>query len=86
MVIELDFDRPHPGRAGDEKLFTSVVRSAFAHRRKTIINSLKGSPIPCPYEVFSEALNHCAIDPGKRAEELNIDDFLCLTAALARIS
>jgi len=86
MVLELDFNRPHPGRAGDEKLFTSVVRSAFAHRRKTIINSLKGSPIPCPYEVFSEALNHCAIDPGKRAEELNIDDFLCLTAALARIS
>ena len=86
MVLELDFNRPHPGRAGDEKLFTSVVRSAFAHRRKTILNSLKGSPIPCPYEGFTKALNQCDIDPGKRAEELNIDDFLCLSAALERIS
>ena len=86
MVLELDFTRPHPGRAGDEKLFTNVVRSAFAHRRKTILNSLKGSPIPCPYEDFTKALNQCDIDPGKRAEELNIDDFLCLSAALERIS
>jgi 16S rRNA (adenine1518-N6/adenine1519-N6)-dimethyltransferase len=86
MVLELDFDHPHPGRAGDEKLFTSVVRSAFAHRRKTILNSLKGSPISCPYEDFLEALQQCAIDPGKRAEELNIDDFLCLSAALEGIS
>ena len=86
MVLELDFNRPHPGRAGDEKLFTSVVRSAFAHRRKMILNSFKGSPIPCPYEAFTKALNQCGIDPGKRAEELHIDDFLCLSAALTSLS
>jgi 16S rRNA (adenine1518-N6/adenine1519-N6)-dimethyltransferase len=86
MVLELDFDRPHPSRAGDDELFTRVVRSAFAHRRKTILNSLKGSPIQYPYEDFTKALSQCAIDPGKRAEELNIDDFLCLSAALKRIS
>jgi len=28
------------------------------------------------------ALEQCRIDPGKRAETLNIDDFLCLSAAL----
>lgn len=82
MVLELDFDQPHPIRAEDEKLFTSVVRSAFAHRRKTIMNSFKGSPIPFPHQAFAMALDQCAIDPGKRAEELHIDDFLCLSAAL----
>ena len=82
MVLELDFNQPHPRRAGDEKLFTRVVRSAFAHRRKTILNSFKGSPIPWSHEAIMTALNHCAVDPAKRAEELNIDDFLCLSASL----
>jgi 16S rRNA (adenine1518-N6/adenine1519-N6)-dimethyltransferase len=82
MVVELDFNRPHPKRAENEKLFTKVVRSAFAHRRKKILNSFRGSPMPYPDEALIKALNRCAIDPGKRAEELDIDDFLCLSAAL----
>lgn len=86
MVLELDFDRPHPKRAEDEKLFTTVVRSAFAYRRKKILNSFKGSPIPYPDEALMQALERCGIDPGRRAEELDIDDFLCLTAALSHIS
>ena len=82
MVLELDFNRPHPKRAEDEKLFTTVVRSAFAHRRKKILNSFRGSALAYTNEVLTTALNRCAIDPGKRAEELDIDDFLCLSTAL----
>jgi 16S rRNA (adenine1518-N6/adenine1519-N6)-dimethyltransferase len=82
MVVELDFNRPHPNRAEDETLFTMVVRSAFAHRRKKILNSFRVSPMPYTDEALIKALNRCAIDPGKRAEELDIDDFLCLSAAL----
>ncbi len=82
MVLELDFNRPFPKRAEDEKLFTTVVRSAFAHRRKKIINSFRGSLMPYPDEALIKALNRCAVDPGKRAEELDIDDFLCLSASL----
>ena len=86
MVLELDFNLPHPKRAEDETLFTTVVRSAFAHRRKKILNSFRGSPLPYTDEALITALNRCAVDPGKRAEELDIDDFLCLSAALGRIS
>lgn len=86
MVLLLDFKRPHPRRADDEKLFTLVVRSAFAHRRKTILNSLKGSPIPWSLEAIREALDQCNVDPKKRAEELSIDDFLCLSAAMTSLS
>jgi len=85
MVLELDFDRPHPRRVEDEKLFTRVVRSAFAHRRKTIFNSFKGSPIPWSLEAIIKALDQCHVDPKKRAEELSIDDFLCLSAALTSL-
>ena len=42
MVLELDFERPYPRRADDEVHFKKVVRGAFAHRRKTILNSFSG--------------------------------------------
>ena len=83
MVVELDFNRPPPNRAEDEKFFAMVVRNAFAHRRKKILNSFRVSLMPYTDEALIKALNRCAIDPGKRAEELDIDDFLCLNDALA---
>jgi 16S rRNA (adenine1518-N6/adenine1519-N6)-dimethyltransferase len=86
MVLELDFERPHPRRTGDEAKFKMVVRGAFAHRRKTLLNSLKRTLSSRTSEEILAALRECAIDPGKRAETLNIDQFLCLTAALAGVS
>jgi 16S rRNA (adenine1518-N6/adenine1519-N6)-dimethyltransferase len=86
MVIELDFERPHPRRAKDEAKFQRVVKGAFAHRRKTLLNSLKRALPSRTSEEILEALHKCDIDPGKRAETLNIDHFLCLTTALPSLS
>jgi 16S rRNA (adenine1518-N6/adenine1519-N6)-dimethyltransferase len=86
MVLELDFERPHPRRAEDEAKFKMVVRGAFAHRRKTLLNSLKRTLSFRTSEEILAALRKCAIDPGKRAETLNIDQFLCLTSALPALS
>ena len=86
MVLELDFERPHPRRAEDEAKFKKVVKGAFAHRRKTLLNSLKRSLSPRTNEEILEALHKCEIDPGKRAETLSIDHFLCLTTALPSLS
>jgi 16S rRNA (adenine1518-N6/adenine1519-N6)-dimethyltransferase len=86
MVLELDFARPYPRRAEDEKNFRRIVRAAFAHRRKTLINSLRGSLPSTSIEEIMKALGRCAIDPQKRAETLDIDDFLCLNTALASLS
>jgi len=82
MVLELDFTRPHPNRAKDEKHFKRVVKAAFAHRRKTLLNCLKGAEALSTPNIL-HALERCGIEPGKRAETLNIDDFLCLSASLA---
>jgi 16S rRNA (adenine1518-N6/adenine1519-N6)-dimethyltransferase len=82
MVLELDFERPHPRRAQDEAKFKMVVKGAFAHRRKTLLNSLKRSLSSRTSQEILAALHKCEIDPGKRAETLNIDHFLCLTTAL----
>jgi 16S rRNA (adenine1518-N6/adenine1519-N6)-dimethyltransferase len=82
MVLEMDFTRPHPTRTEDEEHFRKVVKAAFAQRRKTVLNSLNHTLPSFGAKKILEALEQCSIDPGKRAETLNIDDFLCLSAAL----
>jgi 16S rRNA (adenine1518-N6/adenine1519-N6)-dimethyltransferase len=82
MVLELDFERPYPRRADDEAHFKKVVRGAFAHRRKTILNSFKGAFFSCGIDELLKAFEKCEIDSKKRAETLSIDDYICLSAAL----
>lgn len=82
MVVELDFERPYPQQTVHEETFKKVVKGAFAYRRKTIINSLKGYGPFWDRGLLLEAMNSCGIDPGKRAEVLDMDKYLCLTRAL----
>lgn len=82
MVLGIDFEKPYPARAEDEENLKKVVRAAFSHRRKTLLNSLKGSACSFPAEVLLKAFRECNIDPGKRAETLHMDDFLCLSSRL----
>lgn len=86
MVLELDLDCPHPRRTEDEETFKMVVKGAFAHRRKTLLNSLKGTLSSRSINEIVAALDRCAIDPTKRAENLDIDNFLCLTSQLTSLS
>ena len=85
MVLEMDFTRPHPTRTEDEEHFRKVVRAAFAQRRKTVLNSLSHTLPSFGTKRILAALEQCSIDPGKRAETLNIDDFIYLSAALKSI-
>lgn len=57
----------------DEALFKSVVKTTFGQRRKTIRNSIRAI---CP--------NFPADHPlaGKRPEQLSVEDFIALTAAV----
>ena len=51
----------------------NVVRSAFAQRRKTLRNTLKGL-------LDAEAIEAAGIDPARRAETLTLDEFRRLAA------
>jgi len=84
MVVKVDMERPHPRRAEDDRLFTMVVKGAFAHRRKTILNSLGGTLSDYDNLEIREALNGCNIDPMRRAETLDIDEFITLADRLKR--
>jgi 16S rRNA (adenine1518-N6/adenine1519-N6)-dimethyltransferase len=65
----------------DEKLFNRVVRGAFAQRRKTLLNSLRGSGFP--QESLAEKIIDAGIDPKRRGETLTLEEFCTLAAALA---
>ena len=69
----------------DEPLFQSVVRAAFGQRRKTLGNALRGGGLGTP-ERLTAALIEAAIDPGRRAETLSLEEFARLTGALAATS
>jgi 16S rRNA (adenine1518-N6/adenine1519-N6)-dimethyltransferase len=82
MVVELDFRKPHAARAGNEEAFKKVVKGAFAHRRKTLINSLRGTFPTWDQEGMLSAIKKGGIDPGKRAERMGVDDFIRLSEIL----
>ena len=83
MVVSVDFEKPYPQRAVHEGFFKKVVKGAFAHRRKTILNSLKGAMPDQSRESLLNALTACGIESGKRAEVLDMGDFLRLSSALS---
>ena len=83
MVVEIDFEKPYPSRAEDELLFQRIVKAAFSHRRKTILNSLERGLVPVSREILEQALEKCLIEPKRRAETLSIDEYIGLTSTLA---
>jgi 16S rRNA (adenine1518-N6/adenine1519-N6)-dimethyltransferase len=58
----------------DPGLLANLVRAAFAQRRKTLSNALKGL-------LDAQAIRACGIDPKARAETLAPADFVTLTRA-----
>jgi 16S rRNA (adenine1518-N6/adenine1519-N6)-dimethyltransferase len=60
---------------GDPAAFATLVAAAFAHRRKTLRNNLKGL-------LSEEQIANCAVDPADRAEVLDLDAFVRLAHCL----
>lgn len=58
----------------DEELFFKVVKSAFAQRRKTLLNCL-ASGFSCNKMVLTEILEDAGIAPGVRGEKLGLEEF-----------
>ncbi len=64
----------------EEATFRALVKAAFAHRRKTLVNSLRDEG----YELHPviETLQRLEIALARRAETLSVEDFLQLALAL----
>ncbi|MCA1958437.1 MAG: 16S rRNA (adenine(1518)-N(6)/adenine(1519)-N(6))-dimethyltransferase RsmA [Nitrospira sp.] len=64
----------------EEFRFASLVKASFAHRRKTLVNSLKNQGYP--QEAVLTALRALALPLEIRAETLSVEQFIALTRLL----
>jgi 16S rRNA (adenine1518-N6/adenine1519-N6)-dimethyltransferase len=65
----------------EEAAFRALVKAAFAHRRKTLVNSLRDEGYePHPLD---ETLQGLDIAPTRRAEMLSVEEFIRLALALS---
>lgn len=66
----------------EEPHFAAVVKAAFAHRRKTLVNSLRDEGYDAP--TVAEAVGALRLVPSVRAETLTLEQFMELAQWLAR--
>ena len=66
----------------NEKLLFRIIRGAFEHRRKTLVNSISSAGV-VPKEKLILALDKLGIKPTVRAEELTLEQFARLTDILS---
>jgi len=66
---------------GDPHRFRTVVRAAFAQRRKTLANALTAG-LALPAGRARAVLESVGIEPRRRAETLDLEEFARLTARL----
>jgi 16S rRNA (adenine1518-N6/adenine1519-N6)-dimethyltransferase len=79
-VVHLQIRSARSLNSADETRFIRLVRAAFSHRRKTLVNSLRDEGYAA--DAVAAALNNCGIAAHRRAESLSLDDYLALAAAL----
>jgi 16S rRNA (adenine1518-N6/adenine1519-N6)-dimethyltransferase len=65
-----------------EHRFREVVRAAFSRRRKTLANALAGG-LGLSLGAAREVAAASGVDPGRRAETLNVSEFVALTGRLS---
>ncbi len=75
-IVRLTPHRESPFAIASEEHFAALVKQAFAQRRKTLRNNLKGM-------LDSEQIARCDIDPGCRPETLDVAAFARLSQQLS---
>ena len=78
LAIGVDFDSNAESQVRDEVFFFQVIKAAFSKRRKTLRNSLAGFLPGFDGSVSAKAIEGAGIDPVRRAETLNVDEFVRL--------
>ncbi|MGF0095570.1 16S rRNA (adenine(1518)-N(6)/adenine(1519)-N(6))-dimethyltransferase RsmA [Peptoniphilus sp. SGI.035] len=63
----------------DTEFLFKVVRASFTTRRKTILNSLSNSKLNYTKDEIKRALELSGIDERRRAETLNLEEFIILS-------
>lgn len=76
-VIGLDLTKKDDYNVADEGLFFKMIKSAFAQRRKTILNSVS-SGMNIPKDKLSLSIEKAGLSPTARAEALTMEELVTL--------
>ncbi len=79
-VVSLSVIPPDNEDESFHRDFSQTVRAAFAHRRKTLVNSFREKGLTLP--MIHDALGAVRIDPKRRAETITVQEFIDLTHAI----
>lgn len=77
---------PEAGRSStiqNYEVFRALVRAAFAHRRKTLANSLAAAKLVADPEPL---LTSCGIPPAARAQDVDLAHYILLANRLSQIT
>lgn len=83
-VIELDLTKKGNYQVTDEKVFFKMVKSAFAQRRKTILNSV-ASGMGLEKEKLALAIENAGLSPTARAEALTMEELVTLSNKICEV-
>ena len=83
-VIELDLTKKGDYQVADEEIFFKMVKSAFAQRRKTILNSLS-SGMGLPKDKITLAVENAGLSLTARAEALTMDELVTLSNKISEV-
>jgi 16S rRNA (adenine1518-N6/adenine1519-N6)-dimethyltransferase len=84
-VLEVNFKNSGNLSVDDEAFLFRVIKAAFGRRRKMLKNSLVGSELGIDAKGVSQALENARIESSRRAETLDVEEFLALSASLKNI-
>lgn len=82
-VVIFDIYKEKPYKVNNEAFFFSLIRKAFANRRKTLVNNLNQGYNLSKDEIV-ELLTSLNFDPNVRSEALSIEQFVLLSDELEK--
>lgn len=83
-VLEFDFFETKGMEEKDEILLFGVIKAAFSKRRKTLHNAMSGGELGLTKKIVGIALENAGIDPSRRAETLEVQEFIELSKAVGK--
>ncbi len=84
-IVKMDIRKEQVFDVKDEKLLFLLVKKAFGHRRKTLLNALKGISGINDKEYVRRALESAGIDGNRRGESLSVEEFCKLANCMSKI-
>lgn len=84
VFVTMPYHHAPPVRVEDEDLFSSVIQTAFAMRRKTLANNL-AQLVKLPRQQVLDLLSHCGLPEKIRGEALDLPQFAALSNAIKRL-